>query len=69
MNTVIDTQEWITATLLAHNNSNDCAMRAVEMVIIIIFLIVMMIGMQLMAVEMMTMIMKVMCDSAQKHQL
>lgn len=69
MNTVRAREKWITVTLLAYDNNNDCAMRTAEMVIIMIFLIVMMIRMQMMAVEMM-MIMKVMCvfnddDSAQ----
>lgn len=72
MNTVGVTEEWITATLLAFDNSNDCAARTVvAMVIIMISLIIMMIRMQMMAV----MIMKVMCvccyddDGAQKHAL
>lgn len=73
MNTVRATEKWITATLLARDNRNDCAIRTVAMVIIMISLIIMMIRMQMMTVEMM-MIMKVMgvCyddDGAQKHGL
>lgn len=69
MNTVRATEKWITATLLTYDNSNDCAIRTVAMVIIMISLIIMMIRTQMMAVEMM--IMKVMCvchddDSAQE---
>lgn len=75
MNTVRATEKWITATLLTHDNSNDCAIRTVAMVIIVISLIIMMIRMQMMAVDMMVMIMKVMCvccyhdDGAQKNGL
>lgn len=74
MNTVRAAEKWITATLLTFDNSNDCAVRAAAMVIIMISVIIMMIRMQMMAVEMMMGIMKVMCvcyddDGAQKHGL
>lgn len=74
MNTVRAMKKWITATLLTRDNSNDCALRTVAMVIIMISLIIMMIRMQMVAVESMMMIMKLMCvchddDSAQEHGL
>lgn len=64
MNTVRAVQKWITATLLKPYNSNDCAIHSVGMAIIMTSLIIMMIRMQMVAAElMMMMIMKVMCVS------
>lgn len=51
MNTVGAMKKWITATLLTHNNSNDCALCTDAMVIIMISLIIMMIRMQMVAAE------------------
>ena len=61
MNTDIAMEKWITATWLVYHNDNGYAIRAVKMVIIMIFVIRMMIRMQMMEVEIMVMT-RVMCD-------
>lgn len=60
MNADAAVEKWLAAALLAYHSGNECSIRAVTSVIIMLFTIIMMIRMQTIEVEMMVKV-KVMC--------